>query len=68
MKAFRSRDELVDRTDLPIERVNRELQDLMALRLLYGEQAESTSGLGRKVLKVRLSPEITKSLQHIGFE
>jgi hypothetical protein len=68
MKAAHSRDELVERTDLPIERVNRELQDLMALRLLYGEQSSSTSGLGRKVLKVRLHPDITKSLQHIGFE
>jgi hypothetical protein len=68
MKRPFSRDELVTATDLSIERVNRELQDMMALRMLYGHQVDSSSGLGRKVLKVQLSPELTASLQHIGFE
>lgn len=68
MTTPRSRDELVNLTNLPIERVNRELQDLLALRLLFGHQTDSASGLGRKVLQVQLAPEITKSLQHIGFD
>jgi hypothetical protein len=68
MKKPFSRDELVTVTDLSIERVNRELQDMMALRMLYGHKTDSSSGLGRKVLRVQLSPELTASLQHIGFE
>jgi hypothetical protein len=68
MKRPFSRDELVQATDLSIERVNRELQDMMLLRMLYGVASDSSSGLGRKVLKVQLTPELTASLQHIGFE
>ncbi len=68
MKRPYSRDELVQATDLSIERVNRELQDMMLLRMLYGVASDSSSGLGRKVLKVQLTPELTASLQHIGFE
>ena len=53
---------------MSIERVNRELQDLIALKLVYGHKMPSNSGVGRHVLKLQLNPDLVESLEHIGFE
>jgi len=68
MKEPRSRDELVMLTDMSIERVNRELQDLIALKLVHGFKSSSSSGVGRHVLKLQLNQPLVELLQHIGFE
>jgi len=64
----RSRDDLVQVTDMSIERVNRELQDLIALKLVYGYRTPSNSGIGRHVLKFQLNQPLVELLQYIGFE
>ncbi len=68
MREPRSRDELVMLTDMSIERVNRELQDLVALKLVYGMKLPSNSGVGRHVVKLQLNQPLVELLQHIGFE
>jgi hypothetical protein len=68
MREPRSRDELVMLTDMSIERVNRELQDLVALKLVYGMKFPTNSGVGRHVVKLQLNQPLVELLQHIGFE
>lgn len=68
MKQPHSRDELVDKLEMSIERVNRELQDLVALRLVFAHKHDSASGMGRKVLRVTLHPNLTEGLEHLGFQ
>jgi hypothetical protein len=68
MTTAKSRDDLVQVTDMSIERVNRELQDLIALKLVYGIRTPSNSGIGRHVLKFQLNQPLVELLQYIGFE
>ncbi len=68
MTAPKSRDEIVLASDLSIERVNRELEDLIALRLVNGYKAASSSGMGRHVWKFQLTDALREGLDHIGFE
>jgi hypothetical protein len=61
-----SRDEIVTATEQSMERVNRELQDLIALQLVNGYKQSST-GVGRHVLKFQLIDSLREGLEHIGF-
>lgn len=61
-----SRDEICQATDISMERVNRELQDLIALQLVNGFK-QSATGVGRHVLKFQLIDSLREGLEHIGF-
>jgi len=61
-----SRDEIVERTNLSIDRVNTELEDLAALRLITGQKMPGMSGAGRHVIKLKLIEPVIQGLQNLG--
>lgn len=66
---FISRDEIKERSGIEsVERINTELEDLMALKLVEVTKAASRSGLGSHVLKFKLKNSLVQGIEHLGAE
>lgn len=65
LDAHLSRDEILEATGLTIERINHELGDLVALKLVDTIAVKNNSGSGRKVFKFRLKEQLAGGLKSI---
>lgn len=67
LKEFASRDEIAERTGFTIEKVNRELGDLVALKLIVAQKF-GTGVAGRNTFKFKLIDRIRDGIINIGGE
>jgi hypothetical protein len=59
-------EEIRKETQLSNERIQREIEDLLALNLIVAQKHPSAAGVGRHVLKFKLCDALTKGLEHLG--
>jgi len=68
---WKSRDELLYGLlpeEIDPERMNRELQDLMALKLINAAKMNNSSGIGRHVIKFQVVDKLKEGLEHLGID
>ena len=66
---FRSRDEIKEMSGIEsIDRINTELEDLVALKLVEWAKMPSNSGLGSHVYKFKLKSFLIQGIEHLGAE
>jgi predicted ArsR family transcriptional regulator len=64
LEEFKSRDELSTITDISPKRVNRELDDLRAIKLVDERKRDNITG--RKTLVFRVKEELRQGIEIIG--
>jgi hypothetical protein len=68
-KDFISRDEIKERSKIEsVDRINTELEDLLALRLVEAIKAPSKSGLGTHTWRFRLKNQLIQSIEALAAE
>lgn len=69
LEEYISRDEIKERSGIEsIDRINTELEDLVALKLVEAVKKPSNSGLGSHVWKFKLKSFLIQGIEHLGAE